>query len=127
MGIPNQRSERGAAAVEFALVMPLLLLLVFGIIEFGLVFNRYISMTHASREGVRELSLGIPAAQATADAVSSAPNTGGLVTCVASESTVAVNDVQESMDCHTTYKYSYIPGLAGRTITLKSVTTMKRE
>jgi len=69
MGIPSERSERGAAAVEFALVLPLLLLLVCGIIEFSFVFNRYISVTNVAREGVRELSLGIPAAQAMTDAV----------------------------------------------------------
>lgn len=127
MGINKERPERGAAAVEFALVLPLLLLLVFGIIEFGFVFNRYISVTHAAREGVRELSVGISAAQASQDAVNSAPNTGGTVVCTASESTPAPNDVQESMECHTTYTYSFIPGLRGNTITLRSVAKMKRE
>jgi Flp pilus assembly protein TadG len=127
MGIRSQRSEKGAAAVEFALVMPLLLLLVFGIIEFGFVFNRYISVTHAAREGVRELALGVPVAQATADAANSSPNTGGGVVCVASEATVAANDIQESMACQTTYAYSYVPGLVGHTVTLRSTARMKRE
>ena len=47
------RRERGAAAVEFALVAPLLLILLLGIIEFGFVFNNQISLNQAVREGVR--------------------------------------------------------------------------
>jgi Flp pilus assembly protein TadG len=50
--------ERGAAAVEFALVLPLLLALVFGIIDFGWAVNRYSSLNNAMREGVRGASLG---------------------------------------------------------------------
>jgi Flp pilus assembly protein TadG len=75
MGIHRERSERGAAAVEFALVMPLLLLLVFGIVEFGLIMNRQITVTHAAREGARYYSLpGITGAQAKARCEAAAPN-----------------------------------------------------
>ena len=48
-----KKNERGAAAVEFALILPLLMLLIFGGIEFGLVmFNKQI-LTNASREAAR--------------------------------------------------------------------------
>lgn len=47
------RNEAGAALVEFALVVPILLILVFGIIEFGLAFNDYIAVRNGSREGAR--------------------------------------------------------------------------
>lgn len=49
--------DRGAAMVEFAIVLPLLLLLVFGIIEFGRGYNAQLTLTHAAREGVREYAL----------------------------------------------------------------------
>lgn len=46
-------SQEGASVVEFAIVFPLLLLLIFGMIEFGLyMFNRQV-MTNACREAVR--------------------------------------------------------------------------
>ncbi|HKU29947.1 MAG TPA: TadE/TadG family type IV pilus assembly protein, partial [Arthrobacter sp.] len=42
-------SERGAAAVEFALVAPILVLLVLGIMEFGRAYNAQVSLTNAAR------------------------------------------------------------------------------
>jgi len=50
-------SERGAAAVEFALVLPLLVLLVFGIVQFSIVYNRAQGLHAAAREGARIASL----------------------------------------------------------------------
>ena len=47
------KNERGASAVEFALILPILVMLVFGIFEFGIAYNNYISLTHAAREGAR--------------------------------------------------------------------------
>jgi Flp pilus assembly protein TadG len=47
------RDDRGAAAVEFALVMPILLLLLFGIIEFARAWNVRQTLTDAAREGAR--------------------------------------------------------------------------
>ena len=50
--------ERGAAAVEMALVLPLLLLVLFGLIDFGRAFNAQMQLTQAAREGVRVVVLG---------------------------------------------------------------------
>ncbi len=45
--------ERGASAVEMALVAPFLLLLLLGIIEFGYLFGEYNEVRHSAREGAR--------------------------------------------------------------------------
>ena len=50
--------ERGSNALEFALIAPLLILLLFGIVDFGRGYNAQVTLTHAAREGVRECSLG---------------------------------------------------------------------
>ncbi len=47
------KSERGASAVEFAIILPVLLLVVFGIIEMSLVLYDKAILTNASREGAR--------------------------------------------------------------------------
>jgi Flp pilus assembly protein TadG len=46
-------SEKGAAVVEFAVVLPLLLVIVFGIVEFGFLMYNQAMITNASREGAR--------------------------------------------------------------------------
>jgi Flp pilus assembly protein TadG len=49
----HARSEQGAAAVEFALLLPILLVVLLGTIEFGLAFFTQEVLTNASREGAR--------------------------------------------------------------------------
>lgn len=56
----NTGKDRGAAAVEFALLLPLLLLLLFGIIDFGRALNAQITITQAAREGARLVALNQP-------------------------------------------------------------------
>lgn len=47
------RSDEGAELIEYALVLPMLLLVVLGIAEFGFMFQRYEVITNAAREGAR--------------------------------------------------------------------------
>jgi Flp pilus assembly protein TadG len=47
------RDQRGGSAVEFAIILLVLLMIVFGIIEFGLIFYNQQVITNASREGAR--------------------------------------------------------------------------
>ena len=51
--LQRAHDERGAAAVEFALILPLLILLVFGIAYFSIGFNRKQGLQAAAREGAR--------------------------------------------------------------------------
>ena len=53
----NLFSQKGVAAVEFAIVLPLLLLLLFGIIEFSIICYDKAMITNASREGARRAAL----------------------------------------------------------------------
>jgi hypothetical protein len=61
--------QRGAAALEFALVLPVLLVLVFGVFEFGLLWNASQVITDAAREGARRAVVANPAYAASPEAV----------------------------------------------------------
>jgi len=81
-----RRSERAAEVIEMALVTPILLLLVMGIVEFGFMFQRYVVLTNAAVEGARVATLpGYTSADAQARAQSYAANGGvqGTVTVTA--------------------------------------------
>ena len=53
----SRRPERGQAMVEFAMVILPLLVVVVGIIQFGLIFGANVSLTNAAREGAREATI----------------------------------------------------------------------
>lgn len=50
--------ERGQTLTEFAFVLPLVALLLFGIIQFGIVFHQYVTLTDAVRAGARQGAVG---------------------------------------------------------------------
>jgi Flp pilus assembly protein TadG len=54
----HRRNERGQTLVEFALVLPILSLLLLGVIQFGIAFNHYITLTDAVRAGARKGAVG---------------------------------------------------------------------
>ncbi|QDG67832.1 pilus assembly protein [Pseudarthrobacter sp. NIBRBAC000502772] len=108
-----QNNERGAAAVEFAILLPLLLMLVLGTIEFGRAYNAQITLTNAARDGVRVMAI----ANNPADAKTAAKNAAASVSTA-----IPTSDVTLSTDvCSTgtqvtlTIKYtlSTITGIAG--------------
>ena len=50
---PQRPGGTGQSLVEFALVVPPMLLIILGIIQFGFIFNTYVTMTNATREAAR--------------------------------------------------------------------------
>lgn len=74
------RADRGAITVEMAFVLPVLLMLIFMIIDFGRAFNAQLRLNEAARQGVRTAVLTQPPADpraAAADMMTAA--TGGMV------------------------------------------------
>lgn len=72
--------QRGQSLVEFALVLPIFLIVVFGIVDFGMGLRGWITITSAAREGAR------------VGAVYAIPGTGGTTASPASCTTVAAGD-----------------------------------
>jgi len=80
----SQKKNRGQAIVEFALILPIFILILFGIVEFGMVFNQYLVVTSASREGARIAALGGTDAETVAivNTAAASINTGQLTTVI---------------------------------------------
>ena len=67
------QDRRGQSVVEFALVAPVMLLLVFGMIQFGLVLNAELTLTEAVRQGAQIVASGGSAQAATEVVLADAP------------------------------------------------------
>jgi hypothetical protein len=117
-------NDRGAAAVEFALVLPLLVMLVFGIIQFGFVFNAYITVTQAAREGAR---------MASVDKFDAAAVKAGTTPLDQSKVTVSGPTpwpVASGSYFSVTVRYPYlleIPFVPSQSLDLSSTATMRKE
>jgi len=119
LSVHRHDNDRGAAAVEFALVVPILITLIVGMIEFGLVYNAYIGVTHAAREGARMAAVGAyDAATVKARASQLDP------------AKVTVSEFETADYCEVTVTYDYeleIPFVPGQELTLASTARMRKE
>jgi Flp pilus assembly protein TadG len=124
--VKSRQDERGAAMVEFALVAPLLLLMVLGIAEFGRAYNVQANLSQAAREGVRVMALQNDVAGAIAATKTAAPTlilTNISVTpasCIASGTTPAA-----TATVTVTYSFTFITKLFGTSKTLTGKGVMR--
>jgi len=85
----RERAERGQGLVEFALAVPVLLVVVCGILEFGFIFTDQIMLNNAARDGARAgaIPAGIAWTARSSQATSAATtSSSGLISCPSSGS-----------------------------------------
>jgi Flp pilus assembly protein TadG len=120
------KDESGQAMTEFAVVLPLLVVLLFGIVQFGIIFNNYVTLTDAVRAGARVAAVsreaGNPTSAATDAVRSSAPglDTGRLPITVDST-------WQPGSDVTVTAKYPYSVKLLGWVVASGDLTSKTTE
>lgn len=126
MGRRNR--ERGAAAVEFALVVPLLILLVVGIAEFGRAYNAQTTLSGAAREGVRVMALKndrAAARTAVRDAATPLVVTNSQI-IVTPDSCAANGSAPDSTaTVRITYPLTFVGGMFGASVTLTGKAVMR--
>lgn len=113
------RRERGSAAVEFALVLPILVLLVLGIIEFGRIYNVQTTVSGAARESVRTMALTNSTSSARSAAKNAAANlnlTDGQIAI--SPSSCPTSSAPTNVTVTITYPVTLVTKLFGTTLTV---------
>ena len=118
------RSERGAAALEFALILPILITLIFGIIEFGRAFNASITVTQAAREAVRQVALNKGSAAAVTAGTNAANPLTVTVTPLVPSSGPCTAGTNAKATVNTVFSYD-IPFVSSATITISRSAVMK--
>lgn len=103
----SRHRERGAAAVEFALVLPILVMLIFGIVDFGRMLAAKITLTEAAREGARATALvGRPAGE---DRIAAA--TSDLGDPIETPHIEECTDFNSDVTVELTFKFTFITPL----------------
>ncbi len=89
--------DRGAALVEFAIIMPLLFLILFGVIEFAIAFNDYQSIRQGARDGARQAVVKDYGTSVSCDidgSAATAPDNAKKIICTTKDRTGLGNDVR---------------------------------
>jgi len=125
------RSEKGQATVELAFSLVILMLILFGIIDFGRIFHAYLTLDYASREAARVASVGGTDAEVIERAKASAPSLNATRVNV----TVAPASQNRSRGTYVTINMSYpvsisiplLQNILPNPIVLNSKTVMRVE
>ena len=105
--------ERGAAAVEMALVLPVLVLVIFGIVDYGRLLNAQIMMTEASREGARSAAFGQDSTAVTTRVNDAAPTLGLTASDITITPCPSPSSATDDARVVVTYGFTFITPMPG--------------
>lgn len=117
------RSERGAVAVEFGLLLPLFLVLFLCIIEFGRAYNAQVSVTHAAREAARTMAITGVWSEAEKVAKDSAPSLDPA--SLSLSNTPVACTPGSSVSVAASYKFDFVSGFFGNDIDITGKAAMQ--
>lgn len=118
------RDDRGAAAVEFALVSIPLLMLLIGIVTYGQVFLRQNSLTNAARIGARTAAIEVAANRSGAIADAQTAAAAATVMPTVAASSVTISSVYWNGSSFTAFSpTSCVSPVAGQTIYMRATIT----
>jgi Flp pilus assembly protein TadG len=125
---PHNRLRRseGQTMVEFALVLPILCLLLFGVIQFGIVFNNYVDLTDAVRAGARKAAVSRQTADPAGTATQAVVNSAGDITINPAKVSVT-STWQPGDDVTVQASYPYSISLLGLVVASGNLTSKTTE
>jgi Flp pilus assembly protein TadG len=122
------KNEQGQTMTEFAFVLPILLVMLFGIIQFGIIFNNYVALTDAARAASRKGAVSRNASDPKGDCEATGyaaganldqPHVKFILTC---DSTWTIGS-----DVTVTAKYPYDVSLLGWVVASGQLNTTMKE
>lgn len=126
----SRERDRGAVAVEFALVLPMLLALIAGIVEFSYAYNLQISVTQAAREAARTMAIENDQDEAQLAATAGAPglnaeNFDFVFTPTDCDAAEEAAGEPANVSVTITYTAGTMTGLFGNQVTITGVGAMR--
>jgi Flp pilus assembly protein TadG len=118
MRIRRWRDDRGAVLVEFALIAPVLILLLFGIVEYGLVLNAQLQVTGAARQAARTMAVTGSVASAQSAAIASTAALSPVLTTSNVTFSEPACTAGSNVTATVAYDKPFITGLFGASIHL---------
>jgi Flp pilus assembly protein TadG len=120
------RNEQGQTMTEFALVLPVLALILFAVIQFGIVFNNYVTLTDAARAGARKAAVSRQSSDPVGDTVAAVLSSAKDLN--QSDLNISVNsDWQATDDVSVTATYPYKVSLLGMVVKSGRLSTTTTE
>lgn len=127
----NLKNQKGQALVEFAIILPILLMLVMGILQFGMMLNSYITIENASREGARAGIIGSSDAEIQNLIISTSPSLDPKNLTVTITPTETNRKSGDTLIVKVTYNYNLIvpiiSSLFNNLVVLNGQTSMRVE
>ena len=124
------KSEQGQTMTEFALVLPILVVFLFGIIQFGIAFNNYVTITDAARAGARKAAVSREDANRVSDcqnAVLAATDNLNMTQPGAGISCTFDPSIQQGTTVQVQVQYPYTINLFGIPVTSGTLTSVMKE
>lgn len=125
------KNEKGQSIVEFALLLPILILIIMAIIEFGLLLNSYLALNNASREGARIGVVGGTDAQIKSAILTTSPTLNASDLSLMVTPSQALRKSGDTLKVTVNYKYHTIIPIIGNIINnlvnLNAETSMRIE
>ena len=120
------RSERGQTMAEFAIVFPVLAVVLFAIVQFGILFNNYLTVTDAVRAGAREAAVARASANPAGVATTAVRNSAADLN-QANLAVTVTSDWLPGDDVTVQATYPYSISLLGWVVTSGSLTSKTTE
>ena len=125
------RDEDGQAITEFAIILPLLMVLLLGIIQFGIIFNNYITLTDATRAGARTAAVNRFLGDNGASAVTAVENSAQGLDQSVLDPTISVTASPDwkttGNEVTVTASYPYSINILGWTVKSGNLTSTTKE